>query len=302
MDEITRRRFIADRAGTTAGPLRFALRRHDGGSAAVEDTRPNHDPAVRVAACDPLAMPSTRRIVQLGTPVDHYYEIAVRQLAPAPSNTIRAWSPPAGMSSRLGRGRPCCGLTARSSAPAGPCGCHFRGEAHRPRHRAGAISPCSCSTARGWGRGGTMKEAACDSSLLHVRTDGAPAGPGCPAPPGPAPSGQPPGSHPASYSRGRYRIQGVPGSARTRVRNVGSQVSEPGPCKTPWSWRGWSLPAGRSACAVQAGPSRPRRRRATPHRPDVGHGRGREPRGAPQLRLSIRCPPAGPAQERCESR
>ena len=98
----------------------------------------------------PPAMRSTRRIVQHRRPVDHY-EIAVRQLAPAPSNTIRTWSPPAGMSSSLGRGRPCCGLTARRSAPAGPYGCHFPGRrigpgterapsplAHVPRRGGGA--------------------------------------------------------------------------------------------------------------------------------------------------------------------
>jgi hypothetical protein len=171
MDEITRRRFIPDRAATTAGPLRFALQRHDGGSAAAGDTRRNHHPAVRVAACDPPAMPSTRRIVQRGRPVDHY-EIAVRQLA-AGTQQHDPGVVATGGYVITPRSRPTVLWSDRTQiGPGGTVRAPLPRGAHRPPHRAVAIAPCSCSTARGWGRGGTMKEAArgqCFASRAHGR-------------------------------------------------------------------------------------------------------------------------------------
>jgi hypothetical protein len=148
----------------------------------------------------PPAMPSTRRIVQRGRPVDHY-EIAVRHLAPGTQQhdpgavatgeyVITPRSRPTVLWSDRAQFGP--GGTVRMPFPRGGASATARSGRHLPLlvfHGEGVA-----------GRGGTMNEAARDSALLHVRTDGAPAGPGCPAPPGPAPSGQPPGSHPASNS------------------------------------------------------------------------------------------------------
>jgi hypothetical protein len=186
MDEVTRRRFIADRAGTTAGlsGLRYSA------TTAAAQPPGTLDPTTISQYELPLVI---RRRCQArgGSSSEAGRSTTTRSpsgsSASAPSSTIPARSLSASMSSRLGRGRPCCGLTARRSARAGPYGCHFPGEAHRPRHRAVAIPPCSCSTARGL-RGAVeqWRRRPADSALLHVRTDGAPAGPGrlpCPAGP-----------------------------------------------------------------------------------------------------------------------